>query len=93
MAVTVRSEASVQRSFIRAVKAAGGWSLKLRGPRGWPDLLVIWPSGQIDFVELKAPGKKPRASQVSMHKKLLVRHHRVRVIDSIEAVGDYIFHA
>lgn len=31
---------------------------------GWPDLLVLLPGGVALFVEMKAPGKKPRPNQV-----------------------------
>ncbi|HEK9881399.1 TPA: VRR-NUC domain-containing protein, partial [Streptococcus equi subsp. equi] len=38
------------------------------------------------FVEVKAPGKKPRPSQVAMHKKIKEAGQHVWVVDSYESV-------
>lgn len=34
------------------------------GSRGWPDTILIFPGGLHLWVELKAPGKKPRKLQL-----------------------------
>lgn len=44
----------------------------------------------VDFVELKAPGKKPDAHQEREHKRLRDLGCNVFVIDSKEAVDNYI---
>jgi hypothetical protein len=51
---------------------------------------VFLPGGRIVFVELKAPGKKPTAIQLHVHKLLQELSADVRVIDSKEQI-DGIF--
>ena len=43
------------------------------------------------FVEMKAPGKKPNASQLKRHEELRALGITVLVIDSLEAIEDLIF--
>jgi hypothetical protein len=50
-------------SYLRdQVKKIKGIAYKFESPgnSGVPDRLVLLPDGKIYFVELKAPGKKPR---------------------------------
>lgn len=58
-------EKQTEQRLLHAVQAAGGVALKLASPSyaGLPDRLVLLPGGHIAFVEVKAPGKKPRAVQ------------------------------
>lgn len=84
------TEASIQRAFIRAVKKAGGWARKFKGPRGWKDYIVIWNGPIVDFVELKAPGKKPRKSQTRLYAKLAPYGVRPIIIDTLEKTAKYI---
>ena len=44
----------------------GGLAMKFVSPGlvGVPDRIVVLPQGRIGFVELKAPGEKPRKIQV-----------------------------
>ncbi|MCU0082630.1 VRR-NUC domain-containing protein [Streptococcus danieliae] len=65
-----------------------GLCLKFTSPGtiGAPDRLVILPQG-VFFVEVKAPGKKPRPSQLALFKKLEALGHRVWVVDSYESVN------
>lgn len=51
---------------------------------GIPDRLCLFPRGRVVFVELKAPGKKPRKLQEVMHSRLRALGFRVEVIDSKE---------
>ena len=62
-------EKSVEQKLVRAVRVAGGIAPKFVSPGfdGMPDRIVILPGGKIGFVEVKAPGKKPRPLQVSRH--------------------------
>ena len=60
-------EKEVEQSLRKAVLKRGGLCLKFISP-GWsgaPDRLVLLPGGRMGFVELKAPGKKPRPLQVA----------------------------
>lgn len=64
-----------------------GLCLKFTSPGtvGVPDRLVILPKG-VFFVEVKAPDKKPRPSQLALFKKLEDLGHKVWVVDSYESV-------
>lgn len=61
---------------------------KLRwvGRNGAPDRLLIKPEGDVIFIELKAPGKKPAPLQEREHWRLAEYGQRVEIIDSKEAV-------
>ncbi len=52
------------------------------GLRGWPDRTAVGPGGVI-FIELKAPGKKPRAEQEKVHRMLRDHGADVRVVDNL----------
>ena len=82
-------EKQIENKLTMAVKKAGGIAPKLVCPgfAGMPDRLVLLPDGVIAFVELKAPGKKPRPLQLSRHRLLRSLGFRVYVIDSVEQIG------
>lgn len=82
-------EKQIENMLTRSVKKAGGIALKFVSPSfaGMPDRLVLLPDGVCAFVELKAPGKKPRPLQVARHKMLRSLSYRVYVIDGIEQIG------
>ena len=82
-------EKQIENLLTRSVKKAGGIALKFVSPSfaGMPDRLVLLPDGVCAFVELKAPGKKPRPLQVARHKMLRSLGYRVYVIDGIEQIG------
>jgi hypothetical protein len=63
---------------------------KLRwiGRNGAPDRLMIKPEGEVVFIELKAPGKRPAPLQEREHASLRRFGQVVRVLDSIESVED-----
>ena len=62
-------EQQIEQNLAKAVKAAGGIAPKFTSPgfAGMPDRLVLMPGGHIGFVEVKAPGEKPRPLQLSRH--------------------------
>lgn len=60
------------------------------GQSGVPDRILILSDGSVHFVELKAPGKKPRPLQQSVFAKLKDHHHPVAVIDSKDKARNYI---
>ena len=68
-------------------KKSPGLCLKFMSPGtvGVPDRIIVMPTG-IFFVEVKAPGKKPRANQIAMHKKISKAGQPVWVVDSYESV-------
>ncbi|MCR5487089.1 MAG: VRR-NUC domain-containing protein [Lachnospiraceae bacterium] len=76
-------EKTIEQKLVRATKAVGGIAPKLVSPGfdGMPDRLIILPGGRIGFVEVKAPGKKPRPLQISRHDLLRRLGCRVYVLD------------
>jgi len=83
-------ERKIETMLVKQVKAAGGMALKLISPgmAGVPDRIVLLPGGRILFVELKAPGEKPRPLQ---RKPLLVfytfKHDAQRIAKHLTAAG------
>jgi hypothetical protein len=84
-------EKQIESHLVKKARSAGGLAIKWVAPGmvGVPDRIVFLP-GRIVFVELKAPGKKPTAIQLHVHKLLQELGADVRVIDSKEQV-DGIF--
>lgn len=56
-------EKYIEQKLIFEVKKSHGLCIKLVGMAGIPDRLVLLPHGKVGFVEVKAPGKKPRVIQ------------------------------
>ena len=77
-------EKNIEQKFVLSVKAAGGIAPKLVSPGfdGMPDRMVLMPEGRIAFVEVKAPGEKPRPLQLARHRLLRRLGFRVYVLDS-----------
>ena len=85
-------EREIEKKLVTAVKAAGGLALKFVSP-GWsgaPDRIVLLPGGKAGFVEVKAPGKKPRPLQVRRKKQLEQMGFRVFVLDGTDQIGGII---
>lgn len=85
-------ESEVENYLCDKIKKIGGLSLKLNSTSmaGLPDRLVLLPGGQVYFIELKAPGQKPRPLQVAVHKRLSKLNFNVLVIDSKQGVDSFI---
>lgn len=79
-------EKDVEAALVRRVKALGGLCEKFTSPgrRSVPDRIVTMPNGQIIFVELKAPNKKPTDAQLKDHERRRALGCDVRVIDNKE---------
>ena len=77
-------EKQEEQALVKAVRKRGGIALKFVSPAfdGMPDRLLLMPGGNIGFVEVKAPGKKPRPLQVSRHGLLRRLGFKVYVLDS-----------
>ena len=82
-------EKNVEQQLVRAVKAMGGFSPKLVSPGtdGMPDRLVLFPSGKLAFVEMKAPGMQMRPLQVRRKGQLEALGFRVYCVDKPEQIG------
>lgn len=85
-------ERQIEQKFVKAVKTAGGIAPKLTSPGfdGMPDRMVLMPGGHIGFVEVKAPGEKPRPLQLSRHRLLRRLGFKVYVLDDAEQIGGII---
>lgn len=81
-------EQKIEQKLVEMVKTRGGRALKLTCPgfSGMPDRMILTPKGKIFFVEVKAPGQKPRALQAARHKWLTDWGFKVYVLDSIDGV-------
>jgi hypothetical protein len=82
-------EKAIEKKLVQAVKAAAGIAPKLVSPGfdGMPDRIVLLPSGHIGFVEVKAPGEKPRPLQLARHGLLQRLGFRVYVLDDEQQIG------
>lgn len=76
-------ERTLEHKFVEAAKASGGWAPKFTSPGfdGMPDRIVLMPYGRMAFVEVKAPGQKPRPLQLAVHRTLRSLGFRVYVLD------------
>lgn len=85
-------EREVEQALVRQVRKAGGIAPKLTSPAtaGMPDRLVILPQGKVCFVELKAPGKKPRPLQLRQIQRLTNLGCMVRTIDHPNQIPELI---
>ncbi|WHX50536.1 VRR-NUC domain-containing protein [Paenibacillus woosongensis] len=85
-------ERDIETYLRERVKEAGGWAPKWTSPgnNGVPDRIVFLPGGHIVFVELKAPGAKPRPVQLAQHKRIRSYRQDVRVIDSRQQVDELL---
>lgn len=84
-------ESIVEDYFQEQVALCGGFTLKFTSPsmRGVPDQIALY-NGETYFVELKAPGGKPRDSQVVVHELFEEQNITVHTIDTKDAVDQFI---
>lgn len=84
------SEAIIEQYLFDKVKAAGGQCYKFSASitNGVPDRIVIL--NKTVFVELKAPGEKPRKLQEVRHQEIRNSGGEVYVIDSKQQVNDLV---
>lgn len=85
-------EKAIEQKFREAVKAVGGVAVKFTSPGfdGMPDRLALLPGGRMAFVEVKAPGEKPRPLQEARHRLLRRLGFRVYVLDDEKQIGGII---
>lgn len=84
----MKSEKQIEQKLVTETRKKGGLAVKFVSPSfsGMPDRLVLLPHGMMGFVEVKAPGKKPRLLQVSRHAMLREMGFQVFVLDSLEDI-------
>ena len=85
-------EKTIEQKFVMEVKRVGGLALKFTSPGfdGVPDRIVLLPGGKMAFVEVKAPGEKPRPLQLARHRLLRRLGFRVYVLDGESQIGGMI---
>jgi len=90
--VTNVRERDIEAYLRDKVKARGGIAYKFESPGndGVPDRLVLLPGGRVCFVEMKAPGKKPKRLQELQMSRIRSLGNDVRVIDSKAGVDEFI---
>ena len=81
-------EKKIEQKLVKAVKQEGGICPKFVSPGmdGMPDRLILMPGGRMAFVELKAPGKKPRPLQIHRHRQLQKLGFDTFVLDRAEDI-------
>lgn len=79
-------EIEIEEYLVKEAKKRHGLCLKFICPSmdGVPDRILLLPGGKIAFVELKAPGKKPRALQIKRMKQIAKLGFKGLVVDSKE---------
>lgn len=85
-------ESAIERRLVTEAIKRGGFAPKFVSPGldGVPDRLLLLPGGKLAFVEVKAPGKKPRPLQRRRIEQLTALGFRVFVLDRIEQIGEIL---
>ena len=82
-------EKTIEQKLVKTVKSMGGICPKWVAPGfdGVPARIVLLPRGKIGFVEVKAPGEKPRPLQKARHGMLKRLGFLVFILDGEEQIG------
>lgn len=85
-------EKVIEKKLVDEVRRRGGICPKFVSPGfdGMPDRIVMMPGGKCGFVEVKAPGKKPRALQESRHRMLEALGFKVFILDDPAQIGGVV---
>lgn len=81
-------EKEIEHHLVMETRRAGGMALKFVSPSfsGMPDRLVLLGDGKMGFVEVKAPGQKPRPLQLRRHAMLRRLGYQIFVLDAMEDI-------
>ena len=81
-------ERELQQKVLKYLKQQSIIAVKVdsTSTRGLPDLLVILPSGEVHFVEIKTPTGKLSVHQQRIHQQLREQNANVHTIRSLEEV-------
>lgn len=85
-------EKQIEQKLVKAIKDMGGIAPKFVSPGfdGMPDRIVLIPDGHMAFVEVKAPGKKPRPLQQARHILLRRLGFKVYILDDEQQIGEIL---
>ena len=88
----IMHERDLEQRLRIEIRARGGLALKFISPSmvGVPDRLILLRGGRVWFVEMKAPGRVPTPKQLKVHKMLRELGFQVLVLDSIQAVDEFL---
>lgn len=86
------AEKKLEQKLVQAVKETGGICPKLVSPGtdGMPDRMTLLPGGRIIFIEVKAPGRKPRRLQELRHRQLRGLGFEVYVMDDAGQIPEIL---
>ena len=82
-------EKQIEHKLLTETRERSGLCLKFVSPglNGVPDRLILLPGGRMGFVEVKKPGKDPRALQLKRHKQIRSLGFQVFVLDDPGDIG------
>lgn len=82
------TEKDIEMMLVNAVKGEGGICPKFISPgtNGMPDRIVLLPEGHMGFVEVKAPGERPRKIQLRRHARLRTLGFPVFLLDDPDEI-------
>ena len=85
-------ERRIEQKLVKMTSLSGGMALKFISPgcAGVPDRLVLMPGGKAAFVEVKAPGRKPRPLQIRRISQLRRLGFQVFVLDGTEQIEEVL---
>lgn len=85
-------EKVIEHHLVMETEKAGGKALKFVSPSfaGMPDRLILLPDGKMGFVEVKAPGQKPRPLQLKRHAMLRKMGYPVFVLDAVTEIPEVL---
>lgn len=85
-------EREIEAYLVRRATELGGRAYKFVSPgcSGVPDRIVVLPRGRIGFLELKAPGEKPRRVQEYRIRQLREMGCMAWTADSLQSVERFL---
>jgi len=83
-------ESDLERRVKKAAEGLGFLFLKTTCARGFPDRMILGRAAQIAFMELKQPGKKPRANQLHWMDRLNRYGFPARWVDNFEDAEEFL---
>jgi hypothetical protein len=87
-------ERDIEAYLVKRVTELGGEIRKVKwiGRNGAPDRVVMMAdvTPHTIWVELKAPGEKPKPHQLREHTRMRIAGQRVEVVDSFERVDEVL---
>ena len=85
-------EKVIEQQLVKAVKKVGGvcWKFVSPGTNAVPDRIILVSIGRIAFVEVKAPGEKPRPLQVMRINQIRRLGFKVYVLNNKNQIEEII---